>query len=89
MYLDDVLRLNLDSIFYIFNYDKIEAHTVKITRDAEISLDDDVSKSFLEKVQVGLAHRREGDPVRFVYDREIGDQTLQLLGKRAWDYRAR
>jgi polyphosphate kinase len=81
MYLDDVLRLNLDSIFYIFNYDKIEAHTVKITRDAEISLDDDVSKSFLEKVQVGLAHRREGDPVRFVYDREIGDQTLQLLVK--------
>jgi len=81
MYLDDVLRLNLDSIFYIFNYDTIEAHTVKITRDAEISLDDDVSKSFLEKVQVGLAHRREGDPVRFVYDREIGDQTLQLLVK--------
>jgi len=81
MYLDDVLRLNLDSIFYIFKYDKIEAHTVKITRDAEISLDDDVSKSFLEKVQVGLAHRREGDPVRFVYDREIGEQTLQLLVK--------
>ena len=81
MYMDDVLRLNLDSIFYIFNYDKIEAHTVKITRDAEISLDDDVSKSFLEKVQVGLAHRREGDLVRFVYDREIGDQTLQLLVK--------
>ncbi|HAP70937.1 MAG TPA: polyphosphate kinase 1, partial [Cryomorphaceae bacterium] len=81
MYMDDVLRLNLDSIFYIFNYDKIEAHTVKITRDAELALDDDVSKSFLEKIQVGLAHRREGDPVRFVYDREIGDQTLQLLVK--------
>lgn len=81
IYMDDVLRLNLDSIFHIFNYDRIEAHTVKITRDAEISLDDDVSKSFLEKVQVGLAHRREGDPVRFVYDREIGDQTLQLLVK--------
>lgn len=81
MYMDDVLRLNLDSIFYIFNYDRIEAHTVKITRDAEISLDDDVSKSFLEKVQVGLAHRREGDTVRFVYDREIDDQTLQLLVK--------
>jgi len=81
MYLDDVLRHNLDSIFYIFKYDSIEAHTVKITRDAEISLDDDVSKSFLEKVQVGLAHRREGDPVRFVFDRTIGDQTLQVLVK--------
>src|SRR6056300_1160885 len=79
MYLDDVLRYNLSSIFHIFNYDSIEAHTVKITRDAELTLDDDVSKSFMEKVQKGLLERREGDPVRFVYDRNISDKTLNLL----------
>ncbi|MDB2540021.1 polyphosphate kinase 1 [Schleiferiaceae bacterium] len=79
MYLDDVLRYNLSSIFHIFNYDSIEAHTVKITRDAELTLDDDVSKSFMEKVQKGLLERREGDPVRFVYDRNISEVTLNLL----------
>lgn len=79
MYLDDVLRYNLSSIFHIFNYDSIEAHTVKITRDAELTLDDDVSKSFMEKVQKGLLERREGDPVRFVYDRNISVVTLNLL----------
>ena len=79
MYLDDILRYNLDSIFHIFNYDSIEAHTVKITRDAELTLDDDVSKSFMEKIQKGIMERREGDPVRFVYDRNISDKTLNLL----------
>jgi len=36
--MDDVLRHNLDSIFHTIKYDSIEAHTVKITRDAELSL---------------------------------------------------
>ena len=81
MYLDDVLRHNLDSIFHIIKYDRIEAHTVKITRDAELSLDDDVSKSFMEQVQKGLMNRREGDPVRVVYDQEISGQTLGELVK--------
>jgi polyphosphate kinase len=79
MYVDDVIRYNLDRIFFIFKYDRLEAHTVKITRDAELSLDDDVSKSFMEKVQKGLRTRKEGDPVRFVYDSEIGKETLELL----------
>lgn len=81
MYMDDVLRHNLDSIFHIFKYDRIEAHTVKITRDAELSLDDDVSKSFMEQVQKGLMNRREGDPVRVVYDQQISGQTLGELVK--------
>jgi len=70
MYLDDILRHNLGSIFHTIKYDRIEAHTVKITRDAELSLDDDVSKSFMEQVQKGLMNRREGDPVRVVYDQQ-------------------
>ena len=78
MYMDDVLRHNLDSIFHTVKYDSIEAHTVKITRDAELSLDDDVSKSFMEQIQRGL-RRREGDLVRFVYDKTIGDSTLKRL----------
>ena len=79
MYLDDVLRHNLSSIFHAIHYDVMEAHTVKITRDAELSLDDDVSKSFMEQVQKGLMNRKEGDLVRFVYDKAISEQTLQAF----------
>ena len=79
MYMDDVLRHNLDSIFHTIKYDYIEAHTLKITRDAELSLDDDVSRSFMEKIQRGLRNRRVGDLVRFVYDKDIADSTLKKL----------
>ena len=79
MYMDDVLRHNLDSIFHTVKYDSIEAHTVKITRDAVLSLDDDISKSFMEQIQRGLRNRREGDLVRFVYDQNMAESTLDKL----------
>ena len=34
--LDDIIRYNLDAMYYIFNYDYIDAYTIKITRDAEL-----------------------------------------------------
>ena len=78
MYLDDLIRYNLDFIFFIFNYQRHKANTIKITRDAEIDIDDDVSKSFLEKMQRGLRHRKIADPVLFVHDK---DSDGELLGK--------
>lgn len=82
MYLEDVIRFNLNYIFFIFDFDTVEAHTVKITRDAELDLDDDVSKGFLEKMTKSVKNRRIGDPVRFVYDKEIPKDVLQFLMDR-------
>lgn len=82
MYLEDVIRYNLEYIFFIYDFDRIEAHTVKITRDAELDLDDDVSKGFLEKMSKSVKLRRIGDPVRFVYDKEISSDMLQFLMQR-------
>lgn len=79
MYLEDIIRYNLEYIFFIHQFDRIEAHTVKITRDAELDLDDDVSKSFLEKMSKSVRQRRLGDPVRFVYDKDISSDMLQFL----------
>lgn len=82
MYLEDVIRYNLEYIFFIYDFDRIEAHTVKITRDAELDLDDDVSKGFLEKMSKSVKLRRVGDPVRFVYDKHISSDMLQFLMQR-------
>lgn len=79
MYLEDLIRYNLEYILFIYNIERIEAHTVKITRDAELDLDDDVSKSFLEKMSRSVKNRRTGDPVRFVYDKGINEEVLQFL----------
>lgn len=82
MYLEDVIRYNLAYIFFIFQFDKIEAHTIKITRDAELDIDDDVSKGFLEKMTRSVKRRRIGDPVRFVFDKEVPKDILEFLIKR-------
>jgi len=77
--LDDVIRFNLDSVFNIFKYESISAHMIKITRDAQLELDSDQSKSLMEKISVGVKDRRIGEPVRFVYDVAIGADTLEYF----------
>ncbi|MCP9200713.1 polyphosphate kinase 1 [Gramella sp. GC03-9] len=77
--LDDLIRYNLHTIFNIFNYEKLSAHMIKITRDAELDLDSDLSKSFIEKISDSVKDRIKGDPVRFVYDKNIEEDTLTYL----------
>jgi len=80
--LDDVIRYNLHSIFNVFDYESISAHMIKITRDAQLEFDSDLSKSLLEKISDSVKERRVGEPVRFVYDQDIAKDTLEFLLKR-------
>lgn len=77
--LDDLIRHNLGSIFNIFEYENLSAHMIKITRDAELDIDSDLSKSFIEKISSSVKDRIKGEPVRFVYDMNIADDTLAYL----------
>lgn len=77
--LDDLLRYFLNDIFNIFQYESISAHMIKITRDAELDFESDLSKSFIEKIADSVKHRQIGQPVRFVYDKTINTETLQYL----------
>ena len=77
--LDDVIRACLDRIFSIFGYDHFEAYTIKLTRDAELDIDNDISKSFLEIISTSLTDRERGQPVRFVYDQNIPEELLDYL----------
>ena len=77
--LDDLIRYNLSSIFNIFDYESISAHMIKITRDAQLDIDSDMSKSMLEKIATSVKDRRIGEPVRFVYDEHIGKDTLKFF----------
>ena len=82
MILDDVIRYCLEDIFTIFNYDYAEAYTIKITRDAELDIDDDISKSFIEKMSIGLKKRKRGAPVRMIYDEKIPKELLDFICKK-------
>ncbi|UGS20007.1 polyphosphate kinase 1 [Flavobacterium cyclinae] len=79
--LDDVIRCNLNYIFNIFDYESIAAHMIKITRDAQLEFDSDLSKSLMEKISNSVKERRVGEPVRFVYDQSIENDTLAFFLK--------
>ncbi|MDA9623057.1 polyphosphate kinase 1, partial [Flavobacteriaceae bacterium] len=77
--IDDIIRYHLKDIFKIFNPKSIEANMVKISRDAELDFDDDISKSFLDKIAQSVKERSSAEPVRFVYDSQIRLDTLNFL----------
>ena len=66
MLLDDLIRTQLSTIFDVFQHNSIEAHMVKFSRDAELDFDDDLSKSYIEKVaeSVKVADQRAATPTQ-------------------------
>ncbi len=82
MLLEDMIRYGLGNVFSMFSYDRFESYTIKLTRDAELDLDDDFTVSFFEKISKGVKQRKRGTPVRFVYDSAIPTDFLTLLMHR-------
>jgi len=77
--LDDLIRHSLGNIFSIFEYESLSAHMIKITRDAELDIDNDLTKSFIQKISSSVKGRKSGEPVRFVYDKTIEKDTFEYL----------
>ena len=80
--LEDVIRFNLPHIFSYFGYDYFDSYVFKVTKDAEIDIDNDVSTTFVEKIEKGVKNRRKGKPVRFVYDKEMDAGLLEYMIRR-------
>ena len=80
--LEDIIRFCLPNIFSFFGYDRFSAHTIKVTRDAEIDIDNDLSTSLIQKIEKGLKNRKKGKPVRLVFDKDIDPSLLSYLIKR-------
>ena len=82
MFIEDVIRYNLHDLFAFWGFDTIDAYIIKFTRDSELDIDNDVSKSFLEIMEDSIKKRTKGIPVRFVYDKNIPDKLLRKLIKK-------
>ncbi len=81
IFLDDVIRFGLKDIFFIFDFGEIQAYTIKLTKDAEFELVDDISESYIDKISRSLQQRKHGNPVRFIYDRKMPAEMLKTLTK--------
>ncbi len=82
IFLDDIIRYCLKDAFSFLGFVSFEAYTIKFTRDAELDIDNDLTKSFLEKISKGIKGRRKGQPVRFVYDQDLPGDLLSYLKKQ-------
>ncbi|WP_082038002.1 polyphosphate kinase 1 [Flavihumibacter solisilvae] len=80
--LEDIIRFNIPAIFSYFGYDKYDSWVFKVTKDAEIDIDNDISTSLIQKIEKGVRNRRKGKPVRFVYDKEMDSGLLEFLMRR-------
>jgi polyphosphate kinase len=77
--LEDVIRYELDDTFYMFNYLKISSYIFKLTRDAELDLDDDVAESYVKLVAKSIVKRGNSALVRFVHEKQIPENLLTFL----------
>ena len=80
--LEDIIRFCLKDVYSIFKYDSIDAYAIKITRDAELDIDTDVSKSLMEKISKSVKQRKKGLPVRLVYDEKIPMDLLDFITRK-------
>ena len=77
--LEDIIRLNLQGLFAPFGFDRFLGYIIKVTRDAELEIDNDVNTNLLEELTKGLKNRKHGRATRFVYDRQIDPSLLNYL----------
>ncbi len=82
IFIDDIIRFGLREIFFIFDFDSVAAYTIKLTKDAELEITDDISESYIDKLARSLQQRKWGSPVRFIYDREIPPDLLKIVTKK-------
>lgn len=75
--LDDLVRYGLPLLFSGFKVGA--AYSFKMTRDAELYIDNKVSGELKEAIKKSLHKRQTGVPARFVYDRNMSTDLLTYL----------
>lgn len=75
--LDDIIRYCLPRLFP--GYGIKDAYSIKMTRDADIYIEDEYTGDLIEKIKKGIAKRMIGQGTRFVYDRRMSKRTLNFL----------
>ncbi|MBS1616294.1 MAG: polyphosphate kinase 1 [Bacteroidetes bacterium] len=80
--LEDIMRMSLPQIFAPFGYDRCQGYLIKVTRDAELDIDNDLSTNQIEAIEKSLKARKRGRANRFVYDRSIDAGLFDYLIRR-------
>lgn len=77
MFIDDVIKANLKSVFP--GYEIVDCYSLKISRDADFSLEDEDQKNIAERILRKVRKRKIGAVTRFQYDKDMPDYFLKYL----------
>jgi len=77
IFLDDIIRVNLDQLFK--GYDICSCHSIKLSRDADLHIEDEYEGNLVEKVKKSLSKRKTGAPSRFLYDETMPESVIDFL----------
>ncbi|MFM2139173.1 MAG: hypothetical protein RJA57_1480 [Bacteroidota bacterium] len=77
IFLDDVVRLNLAEVFPGFIIHG--AYSVKLTRDAEMNLEDEFAGDIAEKIEKQLEKRDAGHATRMLFDKEMPVEVREFI----------
>ena len=75
--LDDIVRHHANWFFY--GYEIEDAYAIKLSRDADLHIDDEFDGDLIEKIKSSLNKRNVGPASRFVYDRNMPVKMLRAL----------
>ena len=79
LFLDDVIRENLEEVFSGFTIHG--AWSVKLTRDAEMNIEDEFIGDIAEKIEKQLEKREVGHATRLLYDKDMPETVKDFVQK--------
>lgn len=75
--IDDIVRYSISWLFP--GFDVLDTYSIKLTRDAELYIDDEFSGDLIQKIKDSLLLRDVGPASRLVYDRSMPKEVLKYL----------
>jgi polyphosphate kinase len=77
LFLDDVVRVGAASMFPA--YKEVQVNAIKLSRDAEIDIAEEVSGDLLAKIRSSLSKRATGYPARLLFDPDMPKEVLRAI----------
>ena len=77
VFLDDVIKLNLKTIFPGYNIEG--AYTIRVSRDADLMIEDELDGNLANKIERSLSRRKTGAPSRFLHEKSMPADMVKVI----------
>ena len=79
IFLEEIIRHHMESLF--FNYDVLCVYPYRVTRNADLTIDEDEASDLLEEIEKQLKKRQRGYAIRLEVEEGIDPRLLNFLQK--------